>query len=68
MMPKTEICDACGLPVLVILSEPDGKPIRLDPQPRRMLRIVQVTAMHSVAVPTEAHDVHVATCKAINNT
>ncbi len=65
--PRTEMCEGCNMPVLVILSEPEGKPIRLDTQPRRMLRIVQVTALHSVAVPTEVHEIHVATCKAINN-
>jgi hypothetical protein len=64
--PRTEMCDHCSLPVLVILSEPEGKPIRLDPQVRRMMRIVAVTALHSVAVPTEVHELHAITCKAIN--
>lgn len=64
----TETCAECGQIVIVVLAEPDERPARFNPTPRRMWQIIKVTESHSYAVAKEVHEIHMATCKAINRT
>ncbi len=60
-------CEHCKTPLIEIISEPEGKILRFDSARRVAWRMVEVTGTHTVAVPTEVYDLHVLTCKAINN-
>jgi len=63
---KTEPCPECREMTIVTLAEPEGRPIRLNVGALRFFRLVPVSASNAFAVPTDVHESHVATCKAIN--
>ncbi len=64
--PRHSVCDECRAPILIVLAEPEGKLMRLDSQPKRLWRLVEVTPSHSAAVSAEVYESHTATCKEIN--
>jgi len=63
---ETEVCPDCGEATILALAEPDARPLRFNARPIRGWRLLQVTESHGAAVPTEVHEIHSATCKAVN--
>lgn len=51
---------------IVVLVEPEGRPMRLDATPRRMWRTVDISPSCEVGIATDCYESHVATCKGIN--
>ncbi len=66
-MTETTTCAECGEVVIDALVEPEARPARFNARASKLFRIVQVTksANGSIAVPTEVHDLHSSTCKAV---
>ncbi len=63
---ETEACPECAELTIVALAEPDARPVRFNARALRGWRIVEVTKSHSAALPTDVHEPHSLTCKAVN--
>lgn len=65
---EMEACTECGEATIVALTEPDGRPVRFNARALKGWRLVRVTPSHAVGMPTDVHEPHSLTCKAVNRT
>jgi len=63
-----ETCEKCHQQVLRMMVEPEEKTALFDPMPMQRYRVLEITPSFKVMVATPVHEIHTATCKAINRT